>query len=388
MKKIILLLMCVSCILAFSACSKVEEPKIELTPEPIVSEIEAVPEETAQPISDPIEVIEIYSTQMWNEFAESYNKKREEYAEYVTVEVKQTLDFKNSEFVPLVDGFSGRIVGQEKLSEDERKDWIETRKKWPQDYSGTFVNISSFANEGNSLFGKVKRLEIANVGFANIYLDGADCLIAESAEDLELKDVRVTNCTLLDGKAIMAINTGGISVEKFIAESCFITGYEYMSGLVAFVGGDAKFEDVFMCRCSFILSPDNGGSGLWGAGVGIMAKSVDGMASFENIDIYACNTTALYTNALVCSAGDVELCKNISLENCNFINYRDMESEFTSGLITNIGDKRFMEMSAFEENVSFKNCNVGGEYTQEDFNARGYNIENCIFTSRKKEPTQ
>lgn len=345
-----------------------------------------------EPISpqkyDPIEYIDINTVTKWNEFAESYNNERYKYSEYITIEITDVLDFSDMEFTPLLDGFSGKIIGQYILSETERLEWIKSRKKWPQDCSGTFINISRFSEPysktARSMFGNTKTLEIENVGFANIYLNNANCLVTENTENLKTKNVSVGNCLLPNGKAIISVNAGKISIENFIAESCFLTGYEYMAGLVTFVEGDAKFNDVFMCRCSLILSPDNGGSGLWGAGIGVLAKSIIGEASFENIDIYACTTTSLYTDALVGSVGSLGMCRTISLEFCSFINYTPMSADFNSGLITSVGDTRFMKTPIIEENVLIKDCIIGGEYDSKDFISRGYNIENCIFVSSKE----
>ena len=205
---------------------------------------------------------------------------------------------------------------------------------------------------------------------------------------LDVKGVSIVDCMLPDGKAIIAINIGEFSIERFVAESCFLTGYEYMAGLVAFVEDKAKFEDVFLCRCSFILSPDNGGSGLWGAGIGVLTKSVAGDAHFKNIDIYACTTTGLYTDALAGSVGNLTECRNISLELCNFINYGLTESKVNSGIITNVGETRFSETPVTEFNVSIKDCVIGGEYRLDDFLARGYTVNNCVFVPNKENPPQ
>ncbi len=350
------------------------------------------PEPISTPQYEPIEYIEINTVTKWNDFAESYNSERYKYSEHIIIEINDVLDFKDMEFTPLLDGFSGKIIGQHTLSEDERHEWIKLRKKWPQDYSGTFVNISSFSEPYNktskSMFGNTRKLEMENVGFANIYLNNTNCLITENTENLKIKNVSVCNCLLPNGKAIISVNAGEISIENFIAESCFLTGYEYMAGLVTFVEGDAKFNDVFMCRCSLILSPDNGGSGLWGAGIGVLAKSIIGEASFENIDIYACTTTSLYTDALVGSVGSLGMCRTISLEFCSFINYTPMSADFNSGLITSVGENRFMKTSIIEENVLIKDCIIGGEYDSEDFLSRGYSTENCIFVSSKENTPQ
>ena len=167
-----------------------------------------------------------------------------------------------------------------------------------------------------------------------------------------------------------------------------LTGYEYMGGIVCFVSGDAHFKDIFLCRCSFTLSPDNGGSGLWSSGVGLLSKSVSGTASFENIDIYGCNSTGLYTDALTNSIGEASKCSDISLDFCTFINYRPMTSEYRSGIIGRCGETALMDMPVFEEKVSITNCNIGGEFVEADFENREYNVENCIFTSNKEGPLQ
>lgn len=392
MKKIILLLLCAVFVTLFATCSEAEKIAHENTPESNISTPET-PKETSQPPAEPIETVEIHSARMWNEFARSYNSERENYADYVTVEITLELDFENVDFVPLADGFSGKITaGEPALTDEQRTQWIEERKKWPLDYRGTFMNISSIEDvngeRASSLFGSVDELELENVSFAFIYLGDVKCLVAENAGALELNNVRVQNCTLPDGRAIAAVNTKNISIDGFIAESCMLTGYEYMAGLVCFVAEEAAFKDVILCRCSFTLSPDNGGSGLWSAGIGLLAKSVNGIASFESIDVYGCDSTGLYTHALTGSAGNVSKCSDITLDFCTFMNYRPMESEFNSGIIGFCGENRFMETPVLEENVSITNCNIGGEYVKEDFTARGYRVENCIFTSSKEKPPQ
>jgi len=309
------------------------------------------------------------------------------------VKIMGKLDFKNIDFVPLADGFSGKIVAEEPvISEEERNGWIAERKKWPLDHNGVFVNISRLETVNvsvrTSLFGNAAELELDGIGFANIYLDDAKCLMSESANTIKIRNVSVQNCTLPYGRAIVAIHTGSIKVDGFIAESCVLTGYEYMAGLACFVAGDAGFRDVFLCRSGFVLSPDNGGSGLWSAGIGLLTKSVIGTASFENIDIYGCNSMGLCTQALTESAGSVSKCSDISLDFCTFINYRPMESAFYSGIIGSCGEAKLMDMPVLEENVSITNCNIGGEYAEEDFTARGYYVENCIFTSGKEKPPQ
>lgn len=386
-KKILLLILCAVCFYSLTACSEYKEPTIADSEVHVEETFEPVPVATEHQPEVPVKTVEINSAAEWNEFAEDYNVEREKYAEYLCIEITGILDFSNIDFVPLADGFSGKIIGKQILSEKEREEWIQTRKKWPQDYSGTFINISGFNKSTNpiskSLFGNAKVLELENIGFANIYLDGAECIVAESADVIDVKGVSIVDCMLPDGKAIIAIDAGDVSVEKFVAESCFLTGYEYMAGLVVFVEDNAKFEDIFICRCSFILSPDNGGSGLWGAGIGLLAKSVIGDAHFENIDIYACTTTGLQTDALAGSVGNLIECRNISLERCNFINYGSLEASVNTGLITNVGETRFIETPVIEVNVSMKECVIGGEYKEEDFLARGYHVNKCIFVPFK-----
>lgn len=403
MKKLFLFLLCAACIIMLASCAvpndageerDTEHQIASQVPEPTES-----PATTAEPesVGEPIESIEIYSAKMWNEFSRLYNDEREKYADFVTVEIMLPLDFTDIAFVPLTGGFSGKITtGESELSEmeiaEQHKEWIENRKIWPQDYNGTFINITDLEEVNgkapNSLFGSVGELELVNVSFALIYLDEAECLLAESADSLRLRNVSVQNCLLPHGRCILAENAGAVSVEMFTAESCFLTGYEYMAGLVPSVSGDAEFKDIFICRSSFILSPDNGGSGLWSAGIGVLAKQIGGTASFENIDLYACTTNGLHTNALTGSAGNVSKCSNISMDHCTFINYRPMTSAFNSGLISSCGEVELMEMPIFEENVSMTNCNIGGEYTADDFIARGYRVENCIFTSATENPPQ
>lgn len=393
MKKIFLFILCIVVLNMFTACSDSAEVETDTTGEPATSTPEPVLKETAQPYAEPIESIEIHSAKMWNEFAESYNSEREKYADYITVKTIGELDFENIDFVPLADGFSGKITATDpELGEAERQLWINERKKWPLDYKGTFMNISRIkdidGNKTNSLFGSVGELELENVSFAFVYLDDIKCLFAENADSLKLYNVRVQNCTLSDGRSIAAINAGTISAEYFIAESCMLTGYEYMGGIACFVSGDALFKDVFLNRCSFTLSPDNSGSGLWSAGIGLLAKSVSGTASFENIDVYGCNSTGLYTDALSNSVGAVSKCDGIALDFCTFMNYRPMGSGYSSGLISSCGETKLMDLPAFEENISITNSNIGGEYTEADFEKRGYLVENCIFASSKEEPPQ
>ena len=293
----------------------------------------------------------------------------------------------------IADGFSGKITAVEPvLGEEERKLWINERKKWPLDYKGNFMNISRIKDidgkKAASLFGSVGELELENVSFACVYLSDIKCMFVENADSLKLYNVRVQNCALPVGRSIAAINVGDISVEQFVAESCVLTGYEYMGGITCFVSGDAKFKDVFLCRCSLTLSPDNGGSGLWSSGIGLLAKSVNGAASFENIDIYGCNSTGLYTDALVNSVGAISICRDVSLDVCTFMNYRPMGSGYSSGLISSCGETKLMDLPAFEEKISITNSNIGGEYTEADFEKRGYLVENCIFVSSKEEPPQ
>lgn len=393
MNKILLLILSTVFLIVFTACSGSTEVESYSADEPIISTPELVPEEMPQPAVEPIESVEINSAKMWNEFAESFSGEREKYADYVTVKITRELDFENIDFLPLADGFSGKITATDvDLGEEKRQLWINERKKWPLGYRGTFMNISSIKNidgkKANSLFGSAGELELENVSFAFIYLSDIKCLFAENVDTLKLHNVRVQNCTLPDGRSLAAVNVGTIYAECFIAESCSLTGYEYMGGIACFVSGDAKFKDIFLCRCSFTLSPDNGGSGLWSSGIGLAAKSVNGTASFENIDIYGCNSTGLYTDALVNSVGAVSKCSDVTLDFCTFMNYRPMGSGYSSGIISSCGEVKLMDSPIFEENISITNSNIGGEYTKADFENRGYLIDNCIFVSGKEEPPQ
>jgi len=393
MKKILLLILCAACLVAITACSGMEESVPESTPDYTSPVQTQTPTETPESPAEPADIVEIHSAKMWNEFAESYNSEREKYADYVTVKITGELNFENIDFITLADGFSGKITAVDlELEGEKRQLWIEEHKKWPLDYKGTFVNISRIkdtgGNKATSLFGSAGELELENVSFAFVYLDDIKCLFAENADTLRLHNVRVQNCTLPDGRSIAAINVGNISVEQFIAESCALSGYEYMGGIACFVSEDAKFKDVFLCRCSFTLSPDNGGSGLWSAGIGLLAKSVNGTASFENIDIYSCNSTGLYTDALANSVGAVSKCSDITLDFCTFMNYRPMGFGYSSGLFSSCGEIKLMDLPVFEENISITNSNIGGEYTEVDFEKRGYLVKNCIFVSSKEEPPQ
>lgn len=393
MKKILLLLICLACLITFAACSYRGEAAPENTGDHTVSAPSPTAEEAQRSSAEAVDIIEVYSARMWNEFAESYNGERERYADHVTVKIIGELDFDNMDFIPLADGFSGKISAADPvLEEEEWRLWISERKKWPLDHKGTFINISSVKDadgkKATCLFGDADELELENVSFAFVRLSEIKCLFTENADSLKLRNVRVQNCALQDGRSIAAVNVGNISAERFIAESCMLTGYEYMGGIVCFVSDEAQFKDIFLCRCSFVLSPDNGGSGLWSAGIGLLAKSVNGTASFEDIDIYGCSSSGLYTDALANSVGEVSKCSGIALDFCTFMNYRPMGSGYNSGMLGSCGELKLMDLPAFEENISVTNCNIGGEYTEADFEDRGYFVENCVFVSSKETPPQ
>ena len=110
MNKILLLILCAACLVAITACSGREESVPECTPDYTSPVQTQTPTETPESPAEPVDIVEIHSAKMWNEFAESYNNKREKYADYVTVKITGELNFENIDFITLADGFSGKIT--------------------------------------------------------------------------------------------------------------------------------------------------------------------------------------------------------------------------------------------------------------------------------------
>ena len=58
------------------------------------------------PAAEPVSEITIATPEKWNDFARSFNDGSVAYADYLTVTIEKTLDFKGKTFVPLYNAFN------------------------------------------------------------------------------------------------------------------------------------------------------------------------------------------------------------------------------------------------------------------------------------------
>ena len=390
MKRMLLSLLYTVYVLSAVGCSNKnisQNTYVSEPPMPSHSQLELKPMALPSAVPELIETVTVYNASTWNDFARSYNSEREKYADSVTVEITSYMDFQNTAFVPLRDGFSGRIVAYVPKLSPER---LDSFKRYPVPYEegGIFRNIHSIDNiEGkaaSSLFGSTDDLSLENISFVNIVLDNVDCLLTENTSDLKLSNVKISNCILYNARAIAAVSAENFSADGLLVNQSILRGLDFsMAGLVVDVSGNASFKDIHMYRSSFMLCPDTGSSWFWSAGISLLAYDIEGAASFENIEFYACTAEGLYIQALANSVGILSECSDISLDLCTFMNYKKhTQLEFCviiSGVYTE-SYQQFMEHPVIEENISLTNSIFTSGYSAEDYAKRGYNIENCLFT--------
>jgi hypothetical protein len=373
------------------------------------TDVPAEPEPSGEPISE----IRITTPEEWNEFAHSFNDGSVAYADYLTVTIVKTLDFKDKTFVPLYNAFNGIIKSDHtdmEFDEFYSQDDLHYRKIRPAiPWGGVgFSNITSISdvtgadvtaywnfwyemenektvengthrfNQAQSLFGiKCKNLTVEALSFDSVDSGLLQCLFTQSAESLTVKNVSISNCHLSGGHAMLAINATAASVTGLLMQNSKIDGYEFMSGLIHWVYGDALFEDIHLYHCDFYLAPDDGGSGFWSAGIGLMTgEIINGSAVFENIELFGCKAVGLDVHILCRSAKDIDICRNITAERCSLLNYYgiNMFGEDFHGLLIGATD----EMSHNETNIIIRDCTLNNGTDFEAYRQRGYIIENCI----------
>ncbi|NLO49012.1 MAG: hypothetical protein GX111_11955 [Clostridiales bacterium] len=363
------------------------------------------------PAAEPVSEITIATPEKWNDFARSFNDGSVAYADYLTVTIEKTLDFKGKTFVPLYNAFNGIIKSKyTDMAFDEffSKDDLQYRKIRPGfafDRVG-FLNITSILdvtgddvstywydipdeksedptgthrfNLAQSLFGiRCENLTVEALTFENVDSGLLHCLFTQSADSLTVKNVRISNCHLSEGHAMLAINAMTASVTGLFMQNSKLDGYEFMSGLICWVYDDALFKDIHLYHSDFYLAPDDGGSGFWMANLSLMTgQIINGSVNFENIELFNCKAVGLDVSILCTMPNDIETCRNITAERCSLLNYSGINpfGEDYFGLLIGASG----ETSRNETNIIIRDCMLNSETDFETYRQKGYIIENCV----------
>ena len=217
-------------------------------------------------------------------------------------------------------------------------------------------------------------MTLENLSFCNIHLPDSDCLLVDTAESLTLSNVQIYDCALPTGNSLLAISAANFSADNIFIDGYSLGGFNFMSGLIAYVSSNAEFRNISVYRANLSLVPDNGGSGFWEAGIALLSKSIGGSAVFESIDFYACFAEGLNVQGLACSVGEIASCKDISLDRCSLLCY-DRGEPFPGALLF----FDYTSMPVFEKNITLRRSLISGRCGEEVYSERGYVIEDCVF---------